>query len=233
MEWTKLPTDLLVQRIPDNELISIIKYQSLWALFERKPEDKEALRYMTIKQLSMASQWLNTIEAQVKRDIIQCNNKRGREKTKYLKNRDKSEILPAEHREDCQQTVYSPSPQIRLDKIREDNKENQLENQDTNQLVDKDKEYLKEFEIFWNLYPKQRAGSKKKAFTAYQQAIKEKRCTHDTLMQVVKYYAQSDEVKKGYAKGCQAWLNDDRFNNDYGQPKVIEKKPIPEPQWDY
>ena len=32
-------------------------------------------------------------------------------------------------------------------------------------------------------------------------------------------YAQSDEVKRGYAKGAAAWLNDDRFNCVYCQRK--------------
>lgn len=75
------------------------------------------------------------------------------------------------------------------------------------------------FELFWKEYPKQRAGSKTKAFSSYCRAIKEKRCTPEKLLEVCVKYAQSDEVKRGYAKGCAAWLNDDRFNVEYNQSK--------------
>lgn len=80
----------------------------------------------------------------------------------------------------------------------------------------KKKEIYKEsFEKFWNEYPKQRAGNKDKAYSAYCRAIKEKRTTENELMESVKRYAESEEVKKGFAKGCQAWINDDRFKIKY------------------
>ena len=78
------------------------------------------------------------------------------------------------------------------------------------------KEICKEsFEKFWSIYPKQRAGSKEKAYASFCKAIKEKRTTEDKVLEAVKLYAESDEVKRGFAKGCSAWLNDDRFNNNY------------------
>lgn len=73
----------------------------------------------------------------------------------------------------------------------------------------------KEFEDFWAIYPKQRAGSKAKALVAYLKVLKEKRATEEHLLAKVKEYANSREVREGYAKGCAAWLNDDRFNSDY------------------
>ena len=73
----------------------------------------------------------------------------------------------------------------------------------------------KEFEDFWAMYPKQRAGSKAKALVAYLKVLKEKRATEEHLLAKVKEYANSREVREGYAKGCAAWLNDDRFNSDY------------------
>lgn len=79
----------------------------------------------------------------------------------------------------------------------------------------KEKEYISDFEEFWKEYPKQRAGSKDKAYTSYCRVIKEKRATVELLLESVKQYAQSEEVDKGFAKGCAAWLNDDRFNNQY------------------
>lgn len=75
--------------------------------------------------------------------------------------------------------------------------------------------YMSEFEKFWKTYPKQRAGSKEKAYKSYCKAIKEKKITVEKLQEVCALYAQSDEVKRGYAKGCAAWLNDERYNTEY------------------
>ena len=71
------------------------------------------------------------------------------------------------------------------------------------------------FDEFWSLYPKDRIGNKAKAYSAFCKVIKEKRATIDKLIASVKNYARSEEVHKGFAKGCAAWLNDDRFNQDY------------------
>ena len=75
--------------------------------------------------------------------------------------------------------------------------------------------YMSDFEEFWKHYPKQRVGSKTKAYSSYCRVIKEKRSTAERLLDSVKKYANSTEVKRGFAKGCAAWLNDDRFNNSY------------------
>lgn len=77
------------------------------------------------------------------------------------------------------------------------------------------KEKKDKFYEFWALYPKQRAGSKQKAQIAYLKVLKEKRATEEHLLAKVKEYANSREVREGFAKGCAAWLNDDRFNSDY------------------
>lgn len=99
--------------------------------------------------------------------------------------------------------------------------------QDIGQDVDKDKDidkenninkkemYKEKFDEFWSCYPKQRAGSKDKAYASYCRAIKENRSTPEKILEACKNYAVSDEVKRGYAKGCSAWLNDDRFNVQY------------------
>lgn len=73
----------------------------------------------------------------------------------------------------------------------------------------------KNFNEFWTYYPKQRAGSKDKAYKSYLKVIKEKRATHEQLIRSVIAYGKSDEVARGYAKGCSAWLNDDRFLSEY------------------
>lgn len=72
-----------------------------------------------------------------------------------------------------------------------------------------------DFEGFWELYPRQRRGNKQKAYKAYLRVLKEKRSTPEQLLIAVNKYAKSEEVSRGYAKGCEAWLNDDRFNTDY------------------
>ncbi len=72
------------------------------------------------------------------------------------------------------------------------------------------------FERFWEEYPKQRAGAKDKARSAFDAALKRHReLTARSLIAKAQEYAQSDEVARGYAKGAQAWLNDDRFLQDY------------------
>lgn len=82
------------------------------------------------------------------------------------------------------------------------------------------------FEAFWSEYPKLRAGNKDKAFAAYLQARK-RGATHDGLFAKAKEYSRSREVSIGMAKGCAAWLNDDRWRQSYtphsapaSQPKV-------------
>lgn len=76
------------------------------------------------------------------------------------------------------------------------------------------------FEQFWSAYPKQRAGAKDKAMSAYFAALKRHReLTARDLVSKAQEYAQSDEVARGYAKGAQAWLNDDRFLQEY-KPSV-------------
>lgn len=87
-------------------------------------------------------------------------------------------------------------------------------------ITDIKKKYQKEFEEFWKEYPKQRAGSKEKAYTSYCKAIDKNKITTEKLLEVVKRYAVSKEVREGYAKGCAAWLNDDRFNDEKLNPFV-------------
>lgn len=79
----------------------------------------------------------------------------------------------------------------------------------------KDKVYMSDFETFWKLYPKQRAGNKEKSEKAFLKAITDKRATAEKIIESCRNYAICDEVVKGFAKGCQAWLNDDRFNDKY------------------
>lgn len=72
-----------------------------------------------------------------------------------------------------------------------------------------------EFQEFWELFPRDRRGNKQKAYKAYLRVLKQKRSTVTQLLLSVSQYAKSEEVKRGFAKGCEAWLNDDRFNVNY------------------
>lgn len=71
------------------------------------------------------------------------------------------------------------------------------------------------FEKFWEIYPRQRRGSKEKARKAYVRALS--RASPDEIHAACEAYAASDEVARGFAKGCEAWLNDDRWTVDYTQ----------------
>lgn len=88
--------------------------------------------------------------------------------------------------------------------------------------------YMSDFEEFWKIYPKQRAGNKQKAFQSYCKVLKEGRCSKEDLFMSVQSYAKSEEVARGFAKGCAAWLNDDRFNNDYSYKKQETTQPTKE-----
>lgn len=69
------------------------------------------------------------------------------------------------------------------------------------------------FSEFWEAFPRQRRGSRDKAEKAYAAATLRGREEH--ILSGLHSYASSDEVARGYAKGAAAWLNDDRWENDY------------------
>lgn len=72
------------------------------------------------------------------------------------------------------------------------------------------------FEEWWDLFPRQRRGSRQKAEEAYLKALK--RATEQEIHDGTRRYAGSREVRDGYAKGAAAWLNDDRWTSDYSSP---------------
>lgn len=120
MEWTKISTTLISKRFSDYELVSILKFQLLWAELEEQPDKKTALRYMTARQYDTAMTYLDSISSRVNDDVSSTIKKRKTEKIRYSKNKDLQKILPAE----CQQNVSSLPEQIREDKIREYNRGN-------------------------------------------------------------------------------------------------------------
>lgn len=101
-----------------------------------------------------------------------------------------------------------------------------------NTLEEKEKEQEKEketkgvagekepFADFWAVYPKQRIGNKDKARAAFVQAVKRTGKTPQEITAKAAEYAASEEVARGFAKGAQAWLNDDRFLRNYAPAKT-------------
>ncbi len=91
----------------------------------------------------------------------------------------------------------------------------------------KEKPNQENFQRFWDLFPRQRRGSKEKAYPAYISALT--RATEEQIFKGLDAYCQSREVSEGYAKGAAAWLNDDRWASDYsnqpggGIPKAQDK----------
>lgn len=82
------------------------------------------------------------------------------------------------------------------------------------EIPEKNKEFPDAFARFWGVYPKQRAGSKTSAYRAFEKAVSRGNDA-ENIIRAAELYAESQEVKKGFAKGCAAWLNDDRFLNQY------------------
>lgn len=120
MNWTKIPTNLLISRTPDNELVAIVKYQLLWADLEYQPTDDIALRYMSNKQLALVKHYLNDIEAQVVSDIKLTVNHRGGQKTYYKKKQTLRQNTDNQNdsQPDSQRDVHTDgADKIRLDKI--------------------------------------------------------------------------------------------------------------------
>lgn len=80
-----------------------------------------------------------------------------------------------------------------------------------------------EFVEFWNHFPKQRAGSKDRAFLEWKKCIERGDVDEAGLIESSMRYAASEEVARGFAKGCAAWLKDDRWRNDYNYKIKSEK----------
>jgi len=74
------------------------------------------------------------------------------------------------------------------------------------------------FDEFWENYPRQRRGNKSKAESAFNKASE--RDEAHTILEGLAGYILSDEVEKGFAKGAEAWLNNDGWTNNYSAKPV-------------
>lgn len=102
-----------------------------------------------------------------------------------------------------------------IDTLEEKEKEKEQEKETKGGLGEKEP-----FAAFWAVYPKQRVGNKDKARAAFLRAVKRSGLTAEQITAKAAEYAQSGEVARGYAKGAEAWLNDDRFLRAYSPAKT-------------
>lgn len=77
------------------------------------------------------------------------------------------------------------------------------------------------FDVFWELFPRQRRVNRKKAMSAYARALT--RDLEGNIHAGLIRYCDSDEVARGFAKGAEAWLNDDRWKVQYKPSKPSNK----------
>lgn len=149
MEWTKIPTDLLQSRKSDKEILAITKYQLLWAMLERQPDDETSLRYMTSKQLQQARDYLSAIQQQVCADIKSVTSKRNRDKIFYAKKQTLSNN--SDGRTDALTDILTdglsaPTDKIREDKIRKEKKIHKEKNREIIQpIFDKFKKIIADY----------------------------------------------------------------------------------------
>jgi len=87
MEWSRIPTALLTDRVPERDLIAVIKYQLLWAYQEQEPSDELARRYLTADQLKRVQPYRESMAKMVRPDINSLVLKRGRDKKNYYKSK--------------------------------------------------------------------------------------------------------------------------------------------------
>ena len=146
MNWTKIPTNLLIDRTPDNEMIAIVKYQLLWAELEYQPTDETALRYMTSKQLALVKHWLNTIETQVVADIKSANTNRTKRKLNYTKNKGLKEIVTDTLPDTVTNTITDTVSH--KDKIRLNNILNNIGKENTNSILIDSNFSCSKFDVF-------------------------------------------------------------------------------------
>lgn len=95
------------------------------------------------------------------------------------------------------------------DRYHDDTPETETDREETDKEKNTKKENLENFSKFWDSYPRKRRGNKQKALQAWNNALE--RASAEDIIGGLMVYARSEEVAKGFAKGSQAWLNDDRW----------------------
>lgn len=198
MDWIKIPIDeVLFSDRKDWQSYALIKYQAVFCQLEREPNDAQLSKFLNKKEIEWIRSDIEAMSKWCQSHIEKVKLKRKSDKEYYKRKQCDSE-----------NSVYGKFTESlrteRADKIRED----KIIEDNINPLISP-------FEKFWVTFPKKRIGNKEKSFQAYSKALKEKRGTMEGIQDGAERYAKSDEVRRGFAKGCAAWLNDDRWNSDY------------------
>ena len=189
MEQFSISTDLLIQKLTDNEYIAIIKYQSLWAMLERQPDDKTALRYMTHKQLELAKLWKDSIRKSITSEIDSINKKRTRQKKSYEKQKIK-------RNSDAPNTNNTNN----TNNVKKNNK----------------KEISQQFETWWAEDPNKK--SKRAALKIFEKLLAVQTVSFDELLAGAKAYAEhcrQEKTDPHYIKHPSTWLNQGCWADEY------------------
>lgn len=218
MDWIKIPTDsILYSEFKDSELITIIKYQALFCQLEKEPSDAQLNRVFNKKEQKLIQSYKEVAKELCENQIFSVSKKRNKDKENYkqkqtvdknsasgtnaerTRNVEEDKTIEDAERENKEKVPHTPYKEIKI-------KPNGFT-----------KSFPDDFLKFWAVYPKKRAGSRDKAYSAYCRVLKERRATSAELLASAQKYATSEEVARGFAKGCAAWLNDDRFLVSYEQ----------------
>jgi hypothetical protein len=125
MEWLKIPTDsILYSEFKDEELIILIKYQALYCQLESEPTLAQMSRVFSKKEIKFLQNFSEIVKNLCENQIKTVSKKRNRDKESYKKKQSLSENSASGKLSESQLKVVEPTPQIRIDKIREDKKKN-------------------------------------------------------------------------------------------------------------
>ena len=164
-----------------------------WADLELS--DCEQIGYSNVKEI---------VENEIKSYKKFCKEQKQKIKSYWQKNKiaDDTNVLPERNN----QTEAETKTKAELDNLKKLNKKSEPNPKPPKPDL---------FEEFWQIYPKQRIGNKDKARAAFEAAVGRTKTTPEQILAKAKEYALSDEVARGFAKGAQAWLNDDRYLRNY------------------
>lgn len=125
MEWLKIPTDsILYSEFKDEELIILIKYQALYCQLESEPTLAQMSRVFSKKEIKFLQNFGEIVKNLCENQIKTVSKKRNRDKESYKKKQALSENSANGKLSESKLKVDEPTPQIRIDKIREDKKKN-------------------------------------------------------------------------------------------------------------
>lgn len=144
-----------------------------------------------------------------------CNEKLDRQDT-FAKKRSKASRKAASKRWEHKRKPKMPDacePQCEPDAIGMPQNAKGKERKGRKEIFKEKNLTEEDFGRFWEAYPRDRRGNREKALGAYCRALE--RAKAGEIQTGLERYAKSEEVAKGYAKGAQAWLNDDRWASDY------------------